>query len=149
MEDVKKRIDELVHILEDANYRYYVLAEPSITDQEFDKYLRELEVLEEKYPDLAPKNSPTKRVGGMVIDKFKKVKHTIPMLSLPDVFSEEEIILFDERIRKSGFVPEYVCELKIDGVSVSLHYENGEFMNTDIEEIYRNAQAVTNRIKSK
>ena len=66
-------------------------------------------------------------MGGEVIDKFKKIKHQIPMLSLPDVFSEEEIILFDERIRKSGYNPEYVCELKIDGLSVSLHYDNGVF----------------------
>ncbi len=126
--NIKQRMDELVEILEKANYEYYVLAEPTITDQEFDKYLRELETLEKEYPEYAKKNSPTKRVGGMVIDKFQKLKHSIPMLSLPDVFSEEEIIEFDERIRKSGFHPEYVCELKIDGVSVSLHYENGEFV---------------------
>lgn len=123
----KLRIAELTKILEEANYNYYVLDNPTITDQEFDKYLRELESLEEKYPDLALPNSPTKRVGGMVIDKFKKMTHQIPMLSLPDVFSEEEIIAFDERIRKSGFTPQYVCELKIDGLSVSLHYENGFF----------------------
>jgi len=124
----QERIKELVKILEEANYNYYVLDNPTITDQEFDQLLRELEVLEEKYPEFASKNSPTKRVGGMVIDKFQKVTHTIPMLSLPDVFSEEEIVAFDERIRKSGIVPEYVCELKIDGLSVSLHYENGEFV---------------------
>ncbi len=90
--------------------------------------LRELENLEEAYPQYASKNSPTKRVGGMVIDKFKKINHSIPMLSLPDVFSLEEIEAFDERIRKSGVAPEYVCELKIDGLSVSLHYDNGEFV---------------------
>ena len=123
----EERIKELVKILEKANYDYYVLANPTITDQEFDKYLRELEKLEEAYPEFASENSPTKRVGGEVIDKFKKIKHQIPMLSLPDVFSEEEIILFDERIRKSGYNPEYVCELKIDGLSVSLHYDNGVF----------------------
>lgn len=123
----EERIKELVKILEKANYDYYVLANPTITDQEFDKYLRELEKLEEAHPEFASENSPTKRVGGEVIDKFKKIKHQIPMLSLPDVFSEEEIILFDERIRKSGYNPEYVCELKIDGLSVSLHYDNGVF----------------------
>ncbi len=127
MDEAKKRIDELVKIIDEANYNYYVLVNPTITDQEFDQLLRELEVLEEKYPELASENSPTKRVGGTVIDKFKKVSHSIPMLSLPDVFSEEEIIAFDERIRKSGVNPEYVCELKIDGLSVSLHYDNGEF----------------------
>ncbi len=125
---VKERIEELVHILEEANYNYYVLDNPTITDQEFDQLLRELEKLEENYPQFASINSPTKRVGGMVIDKFKKINHTIPMLSLPDVFSEEEIVAFDERIRKSGIEPDYVCELKIDGLSVSLHYEKGEFL---------------------
>ena len=126
--DIKKRIAELTKILEDANYEYYVLANPSITDQEFDSYLRELEELEKQYPMYADLNSPTKRVGGMVIDKFKKIKHGIPMLSLPDVFNEDEIRSFDERIRKSGFEPEYVCELKIDGVSGSFHYENGNLI---------------------
>lgn len=123
--DAKKRIEELRKILDDANYEYYVLANPSITDQEFDKYLRELENLEKEFPEFDDVNSPTKRVGGLVIDKFNKVKHKLPMLSLPDVFNEEEIRAFDERIRKNGFKPEYVCELKIDGVSGSFHYENG------------------------
>jgi len=126
-DNVQSRIKELIQILEEANYNYYVLANPTITDQEFDKFLRELEILEEKYPQYKSTNSPTQRVGGTVIDKFKKIEHTIPMLSLPDVFSEEEINDFDERIRKSGVKPEYVCELKIDGLSVSLHYDNGEF----------------------
>lgn len=125
MSEAQKRIEELTNILNQANYEYYVLANPTLTDQEFDKYLRELENLEEEYPNLASPTSPTKRVGGEVIDKFKKIKHRIPMLSLPDVFSEEEIMAFDERIRKSGFNPEYVCELKIDGLSGSFHYEDG------------------------
>lgn len=127
IEKAKLRIQELVNILDEANYNYYVLDNPTITDQEFDQLLRELEVLEEKFPEFSSLNSPTKRVGGTVIDKFKKVNHAIPMLSLPDVFSEEEIMAFDERIRKNGVDPTYVCELKIDGLSVSLHYENGEF----------------------
>ena len=129
MNDVEKRMDELTSILEKAGYEYYVLDNPTISDQEYDKYLRELETLEEKYPNFAKQNSPTKRVGGEVIDKFKKVQHSIPMLSLADVFNEEEIEEFDARIKKAGFVPEYVCELKIDGLSVSLHYENGEFVS--------------------
>ncbi len=125
-EQVAKRIEELTNIINKANYDYYVLSKSTISDQEFDKYLRELEKLEKEYPELSSPNSPTKRVGGEVIDKFKKLKHKLPMLSLPDVFSEEEIIAFDERIRKSGFNPEYVCELKIDGLSGSFHYENGK-----------------------
>lgn len=129
MKEAQERINWLRKNLEEANYNYYVLDNPTITDQEFDKYLRELETLENKYPELDDKNSPTKRVGGMVIDKFQKIRHQIPMLSLPDVFNEEEIKAFDERIRKEGFNPVYVCELKIDGLSVSLHYENGKFVS--------------------
>ena len=121
--DIEKRINELTGILNKANYEYYVLNKSSITDQEFDKYLRELEILEEQNPELAKPDSPTKRVGGEVIDKFEKVRHNIPMLSLPDVFSEEEIVDFGQRIKKENFEPEYVCELKIDGLSVSLKYE--------------------------
>lgn len=127
-EQIEKRIQELTQILEKANYEYYVLATPTLTDQEFDKYMRELENLEKEYPELSSPNSPTKRVGGEVIDKFKKIRHRIPMLSLPDVFNEEEIREFDERIRKSGFNPEYVCELKIDGLSGSFHYEDGKLI---------------------
>ena len=126
MEEIKARIKELTDILNKANYEYYNLDNPSITDQEYDKYLRELINLEEKYPEYADPNSPTKRVGGEAIDKFNKVRHTIPMISLANVFNEEEIREFDRRIRNAGFNPEYVCELKIDGLSVSLHYEHGK-----------------------
>ena len=126
MEEIKARIKELTNILNKANYEYYNLDNPSITDQEYDKYLRELINLEEKYPEYADPNSPTKRVGGEAIDKFNKVRHTIPMISLANVFNEEEIREFDRRIRNAGFNPEYVCELKIDGLSVSLHYEHGK-----------------------
>lgn len=122
-----ERIKYLTDILNKANYEYYVLDNPTISDQEFDKYLRELEELENKHPEYDNINSPTKRVGGMVIDKFEKIKHNIPMMSLPDVFSIDEIIDFDSKIKAQGFNPEYVCELKIDGLSVSLHYENGVF----------------------
>lgn len=128
LEEKRKRVIELTKILNDANYEYYVLANPTLTDQEFDKYMRELEEIEKEYPELADNNSPTKRVGGEVIDKFQKIKHKIPMLSLPDVFNEDEIREFDERIRKAGFSPEYVCELKIDGLSGSFHYENGKLI---------------------
>lgn len=127
--DAKKRIEELTEIIEKANYEYYILATPSLTNQEWDSLLRELEKLEEEYPEYAKDTSPTKRVGGTVIDKFKKIRHRIPMLSLPDVFDIDEIRAFDERIKKSGFTPEYVCELKIDGLSGSFHYEDG-FLTT-------------------
>ena len=128
MDNIKNRIDELINILNEANYNYYVLDHPTISDQEFDKYLRELIELEMQYPDFKRDDSPTNRVGGEVIEGFEKVVHTIPMLSIGDVFNEDEIIDFEKRIEKEGFYPEYVCELKIDGLSVSLHYENGKLV---------------------
>lgn len=128
MEEIKKRINELSSILKQANYEYYNMDNPSIIDQEYDKYLRELINLEEKYPEFADPNSPTKRVGGEAIDKFQKVQHKIPMISLSNVFNEEEIRDFSNRIKNAGFNPKYVCELKIDGLSVSLHYEHGKLV---------------------
>ncbi len=123
--EAEKRIKELVNILNEANYNYFVMDNPTITDQEYDKYLRELINLEEKYPEYAQVDSPTKRVGGEVVDKFNKITHKIPMLSLGNVFNEDEVREFDARIKKMGINPEYVCELKIDGLSVSLIYEHG------------------------
>ena len=122
---MKDRIDELVDIINKANYNYHVLDNPTITDQEYDSYYRELEILEEKFPEFVREDSPTHRVGGVVLDEFEKVEHTIPMMSLGDVFNEDEVRLFDSRIKKEGIDPTYVCELKIDGLSVSLHYEKG------------------------
>ena len=121
-------MEELIKILNEANYNYYVLDNPTITDQEFDKYLRELINLEEKYPELKKDNSPTAKVGGEVIDEFKKVVHEVPMMSLSNVFNEEEIIAFDERVKKEIPNPKYIVELKIDGLSVSLLYKNGKFV---------------------
>lgn len=125
---MKARIDELVEILNEANYNYHVLDQPTISDQEFDKLLRELFILEEKYPEYIREDSPTHRVGGTVLEEFQKVTHAIPMMSLGNVFNEEEIRLFDQRIRKENITPQYVCELKIDGLSVSLHYEKGKLI---------------------
>lgn len=125
---IETRIDELIKILNKANYDYYVLDKPTITDQEYDKYIRELINLEEKYPQFKRKNSPTSRVGGEVIDEFKKVTHEVPMMSLSNVFNEEEIIAFHERVKKEVPNPEYIVELKIDGLSVSLKYKNGHLV---------------------
>lgn len=122
---MQARMQELTRILNEANYNYYVLDKPTITDQEYDNYLRELVALENKYPDLKLEDSPTSRVGGEVVSSFRKVYHEKPMLSLSNVFNEEEILAFDERLKKENIKPEYVCELKIDGLSVSLIYEKG------------------------
>ena len=124
-EKVQDRIKNLVDIINKANYNYHVLDNPEISDQEYDKYLRELYSLEEKYPEYVLPNSPTKKIGGEVIEEFAKVVHEKPMMSLSNVFNEDEIRAFDARIRKEGINPKYVCELKIDGLSVSLRYRNG------------------------
>lgn len=126
--NIQKRIAELTKIIEEANELYYVLDNPKITDQEYDKYLRELINLEIKYPEYADPNSPTKRVGGEALEKFQKVTHKIPMLSLSNVFNAEEIEEFAQKIIKEGIHPEFVCEYKIDGLSISLIYKNGDLV---------------------
>ena len=127
MTNEEKRIKELVEIIERLNYEYYTLDNPSVTDAEYDRLMKELLNLEKMYPEYASPNSPTKRVGGKVNDSFKKIKHQIPLLSLSNVFTESDIINFDNRIRKENINnPQYVCELKIDGLSISLRYRNGE-----------------------
>ena len=127
--DIKKRIDELVQIINEADYNYHTLDNPTISDQEYDKYLRELFELENEYKEYIREDSPTQRVGGKVLDEFSKITHKIPMMSLSNVFNEEEIRNFDERIKKEGFNPKYECELKIDGLSVSLIYEKGKLIS--------------------
>lgn len=122
---MKERIKELTDLLEKANYEYYVLNNPTLTDQEFDKYMRELILLEEKYPEYKLPNSPTLKVGGEVAKKFSKITHGFPMLSLPNVFNEEEIEKFVKRIEDAGIKPSYICEQKFDGLSISLVYKNG------------------------
>lgn len=116
---------ELVKLINEADYNYHTLDSPTISDQEYDSLLRELLEIEEKNPSWIVDNSPSKHAGGEVIDKFNKVEHNIPMMSLPDVFNEDEVRNFDKRIKDAKIEPEYVCELKIDGLSVSLTYKNG------------------------
>lgn len=146
---MKERMNELIDIINEADYNYHTLDNPTITDQEYDKYLRELFDIEEAHPEWVRPDSPTQHAGGQVIDEFKKVTHKIPMMSLSDVFSESEVIAFDERIKKEGITPEYVCELKIDGLSVSLLYENGKLVRaatrgdgTTGEDITHNAKTI-------
>lgn len=125
---MKKRMDELIEIINKASYEYYTLDNPTITDQEYDDYYHELEKIEKEHPELIREDSPTKRIGGVIIDEFEKVTHEVPMMSLGDIFSEEEIIEFDERVKKTIPNPQYVCELKIDGLSVSLLYRDGKLV---------------------
>ncbi len=128
-QQAEKRINDLVEQLNAHNYNYYVLDRPSITDFEFDCLLQELSLLEQQYPVLLRSDSPSLRVGGEIIKSFQQVKHSYPMLSLGNTYSEEEIKDFDSRIRKlidNEF--EYVCELKYDGVAIGLTYENGRLI---------------------
>lgn len=148
---IEKRIDELIKILNKASYEYYTLDSPTITDQEYDSYMDELIKLETNHPELVRVDSPTVRIGGEVISDFKKVTHTIPMMSLGDIFNKDEIIAFDERVKKVVSNPEYVCELKIDGLSVSLIYENGKLVRgatrgdgTVGEDITHNVKTIKN-----
>ena len=103
-ENVKRRIDELVKLLKNANEEYYLLDNPSLTDQEYDRYMQELISLEDRYPEYQREDSPTVNVGTKVQDKFSKVTHKIPMLSLGNVFNEDEVRMFDERIRKEYII---------------------------------------------
>jgi DNA ligase (NAD+) len=126
-ETVKNRIEELSKQLEEHNYNYYVLSNPTISDFEFDKMLEELIRLETEYPQYLRSDSPSQRVGGQVTKEFKSVKHKYPMLSLSNTYNETDVRDFDDRIRKAGLTDhEYVCELKYDGVSISLTYTKGE-----------------------
>lgn len=126
--EATKRIKELTEILNEANYRYYVLDDPQLLDFEYDRLLRELEDLEREYPELARPDSPTQRVGGEALSKFEKVEHPVPLMSLQDVFSLEELTEFCEKISQQYPEIEFSVEPKIDGLSVSLEYENGFFV---------------------
>lgn len=129
MQEVRRRVHELREQLEYHNYRYYVLDDPEIPDSSYDRLLRELETLEHDHPDLASDDSPTRKVGGFVARTFSEVTHAVPMRSLANAFSDEELEAFDRRVRElieleQGEV-EYVAEPKLDGLAVSLRYENG------------------------
>lgn len=122
---MKERIAELVKLLNQYAHEYYTSDCPSVSDSEYDRLYRELVNLEEKYPtDILP-DSPTHRVGGKILEGFEKYQHQYPLFSLQDAFSREELLAFDERVRREFPSVSYFCELKIDGLSISLTYENG------------------------
>ena len=128
--DPKKRIDELCDLLDKYNYEYYVLNQSSVEDSEYDNLMEELILLEKKYPQFKHKTSPTSRVGGQVVDSFKKITHQVSMLSLGDVFNYDELRDFDRKVKEAISTSDYqyVAELKIDGLAMSLVYENGELL---------------------
>ena len=126
--EARQRIDELIRILTEANYRYYVQDDPTMPDFEYDRLLRELEDLEAAEPALVRPDSPTQRVGGEALSKFEKVTHPVPLMSLQDVFSAEELREFIEKTLESYPDSQFSVEPKIDGLSVALEYENGQFV---------------------
>lgn len=126
--DPRERIEELTALLNEAGYRYYVLDDPTMQDFEYDRLLRELEELETAHPELAKADSPTKRVGGMALSQFEKVSHPVPLMSLQDVFSMEELTEFLEKVKAAEADVEFSVEPKIDGLSVALEYVDGRFV---------------------
>ena len=122
---MNKRMNELVALLNRYATEYYTSDNPSVSDSEYDRLYRELVELETAYPDQVLADSPTHRVGGKVLDGFEKYSHQYPLYSLQDAFSREELEAFDARVRKEVAHPTYICELKIDGLSISLTYEKG------------------------
>ncbi len=123
--DAKKEIEEIILQIEKANYEYYVLDNPTLMDFEYDNLMQRLIVLETQYPEYKTVSSPTNKVGGAILEKFKKVTHDKPMLSLSNAFSPEDLREFDAKVKSVYTDVTYNCELKIDGLSVSLKYENG------------------------
>ena len=124
----KERVEELTKLLNEANYRYYIMDAPVMQDYEYDHLLRELEVLEAAYPELVADDSPTRRVGGEALSKFQKVEHPVPLMSLQDLFSMDELREFLEKILEEEPNTEFSVEPKVDGLSVALEYENGVFV---------------------
>ena len=154
----EERIAVLREELASHNHAYYVMDKPSISDQAYDALYQELVAIETAYPELIVSESPTQRVGGVVLPGFEKVSHDTPMLSLSNAFNQEDLLAFDERIKKLTDQPlEYMCELKIDGLAISLRYENGEFtrgatrgdgvVGEDITENLRTVKAIPMRLR--
>ncbi|PNZ29719.1 DNA ligase [Staphylococcus petrasii] len=157
MENIQQRVNELHDLLNQYSYEYYVQDNPSVPDSEYDKLLRELIDIEEAHPEYKTADSPTVRVGGEAQSSFEKVDHDTPMLSLGNAFNEEELRRFDARIREQIGQVEYMCELKIDGLAVSLKYVDGRFVQgltrgngttgEDITENLRTIHAIPLKIK--
>lgn len=147
----KKKIEELKEQIREHDYKYYVLAQPSISDEEYDKLIKELEKIEKENPELITPDSPTQRVGKDLTKEFKPVQHNVPMLSLANTYDESELFDFDRRVKeglpKSEKV-EYVVEYKIDGVSVSLHYVDGSLVTAATRGDGTVGEEITNNVKT-
>jgi len=149
-ENIKKEYLELKKAIEKYNYYYYVLNNPLISDTDYDKLFNKLIRLEKKYPELRTPDSPSFRVGGKILNEFNTVPHTVPMLSLDNTYNEKEILEFDERIKKMLNLTtiNYVCELKIDGISISLRYQNGILVQALTRGNGINGDDVTDNVKT-
>lgn len=148
-EEAKDRVQELVPLLNQYSYEYYVLDNPSIPDEDYDQLYRELVTIEETYPELRQQDSPTQRVGGAPLEGFSKVEHETPMLSLSNVFNFEELKDFDERVRRNTLDDiSYHCELKIDGLAVSLRYENGKLTRAATRGDGTVGEDITNNVRA-
>lgn len=150
MIQIKEEISKLVSLLNKYSYDYYVEDNPQISDTEYDTLYKQLEKLEEKHPEFILENSPTQRVGDKVLDEFEKITHKVPMLSLSNTFSTEDLREFDSRVKK--LVPndkvEYICELKIDGLAISINYENGKLVSAATRGDGTVGEDVTENIKT-
>ncbi|MGM8364020.1 NAD-dependent DNA ligase LigA [Virgibacillus sp. W0181] len=128
-QEAKKKIENLIQLLNKYGYEYYVLDQPTVPDATYDEKLQELEKLEAAFPEFVSESSPTQRVGGQPLDKFHKVEHHVPMLSLGNAFNEADLRDFDRRVTQLAQEPvTYICELKIDGLAIALTYEDGKFV---------------------
>ena len=146
--DVRQRMEQLCKELNEHNYNYYVLDNPTISDFEYDRMLRELEDLEKVHPELVEPDSPTQRVGGAALDSFQQVSHRVPLQSLQDVFSAEELMEFDRRVRSGAKQVEYLVEPKVDGLSVAIEYENGVFVRGATRGDGQTGEDVTENIRT-
>ncbi len=147
--DIQAKIQELIRELNEYNYQYYVLAHPSISDYDFDQKLKELEALEAQYPEFRDPNSPTLKVGGDITHRFQTVRHKWPMMSLGNTYNEQELKDFDNRVRKIiGDQVQYVAELKFDGLSISISYENGKLVQAVTRGDGTQGDDVTNNVKT-
>ena len=147
----RKRAKALREEIREHDYRYYVLDEPDVPDAEYDRLFRELKELEEQHPDLVTEDSPTRRVGGQPLEGFDQVEHRVPMLSLDNAFSAEDVEAFDRRIRErleSDDDIVYAVEPKLDGVAISLRYEGGVFVQAATRGDGRTGEDVTHNVRT-
>ncbi|TVP84856.1 MAG: NAD-dependent DNA ligase LigA [Acholeplasmataceae bacterium] len=146
--DIKQRIQTLVDLINQANHAYHALDKPTMSDQQYDAYLAELIDLEQRHPELKLPDTPTEKIGGVVLDGFQKIEHRVPMMSLSNVFNEDELRLFDERINKITSEASYVSELKIDGLAISMTYEKGRFTRAATRGDGITGEDVTSNVKT-